>query len=974
MDTPKPTRNAKTFNAEKFFDGILDRIQKENKSSTPMESVFYNVLNSSMNTLLKDCPFITYLNIFNTVGKGNTGNIEFYADFINDKITSDRREMVVDKEALFNNDTNTLTTISILFKTRRKFGESFEYRLRSDAPKILQNKYHVRSCSNDNKYDYSKDLKELLQTNNSREPFNNWLSVLKTCYEQQGKKDTTTHFFLVNGPIYFGFDKMLETDLFNYVVNANIGVSLKDDNQSNIHPFIRQFKKFIEQITFNLIVDIKNYQMRQAAVSAAIAQVMARNMSHNFGSHVLSNLISDKVYENLRDAAVQSDLEMLKYFALENDLFKENENHQLQYFFQYLKSRMDYLSEVTFGVSNLLTTKMVYNDVMKELDQVRILLNYISGVSDFKYQFQILHNNNKIDLTTENDIGIAFPSDVLGCQAFYNIIENIIRNTAKHSKPTQNGETLIFTINIRDNFANTDDLKDIEGINELYCVEIDNGVAENDIDTLINGTNDKKGLIDFLNDSVLDEYNNLRSHSLGLLEMKSSAAFLRQIDLPEIVSDDYFVDKSDSYYHERNGQKRLNILKAFKTDNGHLGYRFFVQKPKEILLVGDDWRICTKEENENEEQWKEKEENIRKQLLNYGIQIIKTNEFKTAMKEGVSFAHQFLLYSTGVSQAVNAKEYETLLPLRKIPVNHDEMVNILTSWFRKESDTVPSKSKENNNLKGEIIIEQLKKWAWTHYYKDTDPDQTLIKGAYDNSYKYQVIFLNHGKDFQMVKNDIIKDIDDNIITEAWIENMKSKTYGKLPEFYKLSNGRGKPLSNYINHSNDKIETKLELLEAYHNKVIIIDERVQRYAAKNNEDNISCMDLFLSTNVFCPSPNDIPLDPANVLTNNLGANLNKYIEDNIQDAFLLIHYGILERIYGRNEKAIETKLKGWVKSAKRVIVTSGRGAHSLNLPDSVCFVNLSSVLYAFTENRNKYLINYLLNQSRRKKICVKREKY
>lgn len=962
MDMPKPTRNAKTFNAEKFFDGILDRIQKENKSSTPMESVFYNVLNSSMNTLLKDCPFITYLNIFNTVGKGNTGNIEFYADFINDKITSDRREMVVDKEALFNNDTNTLTTISILFKTRRKFGESFEYRLRSDAPKILQNKYHVRSCSNDNKYDYSKDLKELLQTNNSREPFNNWLSVLKTCYEQQGKKDTTTHFFLVNGPIYFGFDKMLETDLFNYVVNANIGVSLKDDNQSNIHPFIRQFKKFIEQITFNLIVDIKNYQMRQAAVSAAIAQVMARNMSHNFGSHVLSNLISDKVYENLRDAAVQSDLKMFKSFALENDLFKENENHQLQYFFQYLKSRMDYLSEVTFGVSNLLTTKMVYNDVMKELDQVRILLNYISGVSDFKYQFQILHNNKKIDLTTENDIGIAFPSDVLGCQAFYNIIENIIRNTAKHSKPTQNGETLIFTINIRDNFANTDDLKDIEGINELYCVEIDNGVAENDIDTLINGTNDKKGLIDFLNDSVLDEYNNLRSHSLGLLEMKSSAAFLRQIDLPEIVSDDYFVDKSDSYYHERNGQKRLNILKAFKTDNGHLGYRFFVQKPKEILLVGDDWRICTKEENENEEQWKEKEENIRKQLLNYGIQIIKTNEFKTAMKEGVSFAHQFLLYSTEVSQAVNAKDYKTLLPLRKISVNEEDWTEISGYWTPQEQ--------QPSNLNFKDAFQKLKDWAWHKAWHKLWHEESVsisISGAL-NSSRHQVVFLDHGDTFDNTKESAKTKISEGEIVEAWVENMTSKTYGKLPRYSELaSKGSDKPFTNYIENLFEEEGLRIELLEAYHNKIIVIDERVQRFAEKNNENGISCMELFKSTNVCCPPLSDIPLDPTDFVKNNLIGKVIDFIDRSLnKDAFLLIHYGILERMYSGNVTSIKNQLISWADIAKRVVVTSGRGAHSLDLPHSVCFANLSSVLYACNENRNKYIINYLLNQSRRKK--------
>jgi hypothetical protein len=83
-----------------------------------------------------------------------------------------------------------------------------------------------------------------------------------------------------------------------------------------------------------------------------------------------------------------------------------------------------------------------------------------------------------------------------------------------------------------------------------------------------------------------------------------------------------------------------------------------------------------------------------------------------------------------------------------------------------------------------------------------------------------------------------------------------------------------------------------------------------------------------------------------------------------NAFGLIHYGILERMYKKEAVRYE-KLVTWSKVAKRLVVTSGRGAHSLTLPPSVCFVNLSSVLYAFTENRNKFIINNLLNQTRRK---------
>ena len=87
-------------------------------------------------------------------------------------------------------------------------------------------------------------------------------------------------------------------------------------------------------------------------------------------------------------------------------------------------------------------------------------------------------------------------------------------------------------------------------------------------------------------------------------------------------------------------------------------------------------------------------------------------------------------------------------------------------------------------------------------------------------------------------------------------------------------------------------------------------------------------------------------------------------ENLENAFVLVHYGVLERMYEKTED-ITNKLNDWAEKAKRVVVTSGRGSHSLPLPNSVCFANLSSVLNVFVENRNKYSINYLIHQSRRK---------
>lgn len=939
------------FSFEKILTVIQERI-RDNKFSQSIENVFFSVMKEWMFILQKECPFIKYLNIFNTVGSNNPGSIEFYAEFVHEfeentksskkNITSIRSEINA-KEGLFKSDTYT---IAKLFRENRKFGESFEYRIEKGVPKILKNVYYV--AQKEKKFSYSGELKSLLETNGKKEDFEKWLKILQNCY---GDSSKVSHFFLVNGPVYYGADNTLEEELSKYVVNANIGVCCKEESEKEkVFKFIRQFKKLIEQISFNLIVDIKDYQLHQAAVRAAIAQVMARNMSHNFGSHVLSNLIDDQVYEKVKDTKVVG-LTNFHPDDYKKEIItvltpaassKEPQNHQLQYFFQYLKSRMDYLSEITFGVSNLLTTKMIGGDVMKELENVKILLNYISGVSGFSYRFELKCNNNPLE-TEER--GVAFPSDVLGCHAFYNIIENIIRNTAKHAR-SKGGAPITFTIHFKD--INKEDNVGVEGVDELYCVEIDNGVKEEDIDVLVEKQNER------INGSVL-EGNNLRSKNLGLLEMEASAAFLRQIDLPEIESEDYCVDNNNVYYHERNGKKRLNVLKAFNK-NGALGYRFFMQKPKEFLFVGD-WELA---------------EETEKQLMNIGIQFISAENFRNAMTEGKAFAHQFLLYANDCTDKEEVEKFldenndcKTLLPLRKIPLAKEDWATISEYWTcgKQQQDTSSNKAEEWKE-----VLQKLKEWAWQRLWcckaNNDDESEINISCSLDD-YKYQVIFLDHGSEFNNTTADIKTKIEKGDIVEAWVENMTSNTYGKLPQYNELSKGKFEPFTNYIDNIASQKGLCIELLEAYHNKVIVIDERVQEFAEKNKESGICCRDLLQSTNVCCPLSSDLPLAPTDFEKDGLKDKLEEYINNHLENAILLIHYGILERMYG-NVESITKKLDKWSKTARRVVVTSGRGAHSLDLPKSVCFANLSSVLYVCNENRNKYLVNYLLNQSRRKR--------
>lgn len=734
--------------------------------------------------------------------------------------------------------------------------------------------------------------------------------------------DVISNYFFVSS--YF-IDNRGKADC---VLFAKIGIDKKAKNNADeVMVFLTEFKTFMDSITQLISFMIQTNEHRQQALEGAIAKVMARNMSHNIGSHVFSHLVGNGAYEKLSDKSVS---ELDSYISCYEEPPKEEQagnadNYQLVLFNKYLKNRMDYLSEVTFGVPNVVVAKSVYGEVFKGLDNVRILLNHISGITDFKFGFSLMHNGVSL---CEGDIMVAFPGDVLGSQAFYNIIENIIRNTAKHANKKDHAPVM-FNIN----FIDEKDFPD------YYCVEIDNGIKELSIEHLVQTQN---GMID---GNILDLNYNLRTYGLGIVEMKTSCAFLRQLNLSAVDSSKYSTDwsynRNDNSDDLSNHYGNLILLKAINK-NGALGYRFFMQKPKELLFVGN-WNV---------------EENKQNKWSNLGVRFIGEDDFVNALEKEEPFPHSFLIYQENLADKSltllsSENDSKTLLPLRKLRLT------------QQESDEV--RSIINSPGGG---LQSLKDCVWKLYMGKmgvVDDDiyiGEVVSRRPDNLQRRQVVFENHSS-MEQHKLNWAKKAN---LPELWVDNLSSQTQSKLPLFSQFSQDDRQMsemlLTRYIRRINN--QTRLAIFEAYHNKIIAIDERIQRFANENYEGSskkggkIPVSDLFESTNVLVPA---IKLDPERFDEQTI-QDLERFIDAKIEGAFLLVHYGILERMY-KTESVITQHLELWAKKAKRVVVTSGRGSHSLNLPKSVCFANLSSVLNAFVECRSKYLINCLINQSRRK---------
>ena len=758
----------------------------------------------------------------------------------------------------------------------------------------------------------------------------------------------------------------------NYITTLyGLDSSLLDEDKESLDGFnitmevCKNFAKPIvdEQFYSKLIVA----KLKPAAIKAAISQVMARNSSHNIGSHVLNKLSGDL-----------SELIITKENPNYNSVFKgkkfgnsidEERLNQLSKFNNYIKCRMDYLSDITFGTPAMQITKRLHSEIISDLDDVRLLLENISGLSDFKFSINI-----ESKIKNENDPAIAMPNDILGCQAFYNIIENIIRNTAKHSdkkklaySDKKKKKVIEFTIRISE-------IRECTGVpdaNQFYQIDVfDNVIVSNKK----NFRNDKTAKADFIKDNELKEQtiidsalknltnldylvysqnkklnasilteneNTLRSTNLGLIEMEASACYLRKMDISELESDDYQIDYNDKIYNSKN---KLNILKAVAIDGKHLGYRFFLLKPTEVLLVGNY--------------------QLSDELKNNGFLQLSYEAFKKDIEAGKVFNHQFLAYED--DKTIDLINYlETVKGIDEKEIQVSKYKALLPKRFIK----LGKSNFEFENKTASIV----KKFVWESWAsKENFYNSNISIEVPQNDSSNDFHILNHGKSSLSEKNKtlFLKWFDDDTNTN-YIECLSSNGQQKLPLFSKITNGleTGKALTHYIGFIQEEENRKLKSPELYcsitesaKSKIIIIDERVQYASEYNTYEQYSFGKYYRHCNIIVP-PNSIDLGANNL--SDFKNEIEEFIlQNSTKESFLVIHYSILERFYNQssNKEADVHKWLNYFSTITNVIVTSGRGVLK-NLPEAIHFINLSPLLTSIIDYRSKYYLHQIIMSSR-----------
>ncbi|NVO03154.1 MAG: hypothetical protein HXX09_10695 [Bacteroidetes bacterium] len=739
-----------------------------------------------------------------------------------------------------------------------------------------------------------------------------------------------------------------------------------------------------------LFSTLNNYASR-----SAISQLYARTDAHDLG-HVMDafksvkDLTSDETVGQYRyhkkENALLNNTDKNGLLDLEAELtFKYSENNEsvkgilpeptlifprlIGYFNQFLKSRMDFRADVATTDPNSLTTLDFYTDIFLPFNNNLIFNNRISGISDKKlfFKFKIV-NKETLEENEDVRISMAIPNDVLGCQAMYVVWSNIIRNAVKHSNGAdkriidsklqgqeQKNKDLEFTIEIQEYFLN-EEFYEINIFSNDYIEEKFSSTGKSNIKEFVSARNRS------FHDSILNkDTKRLRESSLGSIEMDTCSAYLRKMPVTEVENTIFDLFNKEGDFIGETPYSSNNIIvpkiiyahahrENMNSNKYSLGYKFYLLKPKEVLIVCD----------KPEEKEKVLIESIEKKELNkYGIHFVTIDDL-----EDNTYNHKFLV-------CIGAECYKNL---NKNIASNDK--KILPSSIPKRIIQLEEDFKTNS-------IKEFKKECWEiwieKFQKGISFSHSAFKFEYNtktsNNEKLNVIIHGHAEGLEISNLFEENSYHDMICGHHW-----SKT---------------KILDEYVNINCSS--SKLPYIESIFSNAIIIDERIQKNIVlqeKNYGGKIPFALYFDNIGIYIPSPttknnifNDflrngdvekyqkIHIDDPNLNNKNLleeKEKIKNYIEKYAERSkFIVLHLGILEKLLDdkskeKDEQDIEKVICELVPSLEnrsKIVITSGRGKPN-NLPQKFSFVSISLLQSAIETTFDKYRLVQILFDSRK----------
>lgn len=327
------------------------------------------------------------------------------------------------------------------------------------------------------------------------------------------------------------------------------------------------------------------------SIKSAISAIMARNMSHNLGSHFISN--TKHYFSNLAE--------------IDGDEQRQKDYRGIRHTLQYIQERMDFIATIVstdrfpFGPVNV--KSQIFDELTPDEFGERhgkattnFLLNYIVFSEDISKQTKLSSNELSLKLISdsgrkfggqENEnqeakeefakLNLAVPGGILGRHAIFTIIENVIRNSAKHDKESIPEKGLTVSIKIgKDHLVIFD--------NKQNANKEINGVV------LKKELNERYKKIRILSDGAIDKSNK------GLKEILISALWLNNHSLADWFGEYGSISREDKI------EKLSEVLKVVAvndngdmTDDGeNLGYYITLDRYEEVYYIKDDMLVDNK--------------------------------------------------------------------------------------------------------------------------------------------------------------------------------------------------------------------------------------------------------------------------------------------------------------------------------------------------------------------------------------------
>jgi hypothetical protein len=237
---------------------------------------------------------------------------------------------------------------------------------------------------------------------------------------------------------------------------------------------LRLAGRYTQQILAEAVSSLYHLRnARAAAERAAAGAIFARNLSHNIGSHVMPRAGVSQILARLRELKGRGDLGETTELNMIQTLKAPVDD--------YIRQKSDFLAEFTTEPLSSASTAFLYRDVVlpfikntvlmdclaanegqryESWDTSRLRLRFFSDLngkacelrpqsnagnletipyghrlhpSKEEISFTISGKVGENDLGDDNDVGVTLPG-ALGQFALYGIIENLIRNAAKHNR------------------------------------------------------------------------------------------------------------------------------------------------------------------------------------------------------------------------------------------------------------------------------------------------------------------------------------------------------------------------------------------------------------------------------------------------------------------------------------------------------------------------------------------------------------